>query len=323
MQKKRELLPIFPMLLDENSEDEEGLVDNESSDSGEDDNANDDSDTSDEDADTASGGDDAGSEDDGDEAEASGKKPGVKSSPRLAERFRTLTSSLKEKDTENMTLKQKLEQMQSDMEAMKRGAVPKRDDDDEDDLSELTDDPKELARIQEFLKLQKKAKKLSKDKDATPSQIKTIMDEITALKKSSETLQKQTAQEADQAALKSVIAEYSDVIDADELEARVYDQIYEWEHSKYPRERVLAQAPWKKIVKLVLDEDELEEKEAEKIKAKKKKTAKKIDSEKDSDEKPVPEREKRARWNPGDPLGSREAMLERMRERARAANENE
>lgn len=311
------------MLLDENSEDEEGLVDNESSDSGEDDNANDDSDTSEEDDDTASGGDDAGSEDDGDEAEASGKKPSAKTSPRLAERFRTLTSSLKDKDTENLTLKQKLEQMQSDMDALKRGEKSKKDDDEEDDLSDLTDDPKELARIQEFLKLQKKAQKLSKNKDATPGQIKSIMDEITNLKKTSETLQKQTAQEADQAALKSVIGEYADVIDADELEARVYDQIYEWEHSKDPRERVLAQAPWKKIVKLVLDEDELEEKEAEKIKAKKKKTAKKIDSEKDSDEKPVPEREKRARWNPGDPLGSREAMLERMRERARAANENE
>lgn len=312
------------MLLDDTSEDDEGLVDKESSDSGEDDNANDDSDTSDEDDDTASGGDDTGSEDDGDEEEDSGtKKPAVKS-PRLAERFRTLTGSLKEKDSENQALKAKLEKMESDMESMKRGdSVKKGDDDDEIDLDALASDPKELVRVQEFLKLQKKAKKLSKDKDATPAQIQSILDQLKDLKSASETFQKQSAQEADQAALKKVISEYADVIDADELEARVYDQIYEWEHSKDPRERVLAQAPWKKIVKLVLDEDELEEKEAEKIRAKKKKTAKKIDSEKDSEEKPAPEREKRFKWNPGDPMGSREAMMQRMRDRARAAKENE
>lgn len=309
------------MLQDGSSEDEEDTVDNESSDSGEDDDASNDSDTSDDDDDTASGGDDSGSEDDDDEKEASEKKPS--GSPRLANRFRELTGNLKAKDEENATLKQQLEKMQSDMETLKRGGKPEVEDEDEDDMSELTSDPKELVRIQEFIKLSKKAKKLSKSKDATPGQIKAIMDEITNLKKASETFQKQNEQQADQAALKKVISDYADVIDPDELEARVYNQIYEWEHSADPREKVLAQAPWKKIVKLVLDEDELDEKEAAKIKAKKKKTAKKIDTEKDSEEKPAPSGEKRFRWNPGDPIGSREAMLHRMRERARASEENE
>lgn len=315
--------PIQPMLLDGSSENEEENVDSEQSDSGEDDDASNDSDTSDEDDDdTATGGDKSGSENDDDEKEASGKKtPG---SPRLANRFRELTGNLKAKDEENALLMKKMEQMQSEMETLKRGGKVQDDNDDEEiDISSLTSDPKELARIQEFMKLQDKARKLSKNKDATPSQIKSIMDEIKNLKTASETFQKQSAQQADQAALKKVIGEYADVIDADELEARVYNQIYEWEHSSDPREKVLAQAPWKKIVKLVLDEDELDEREAEKIKAKKKKTAKKIDTDKDSEEKPAPASEKRERWNPGDPIGSREAMMARMREKLRAAKENE
>lgn len=315
------------MLLDDTSDNEEENVDNEQSDSDGDDTVDDDSDTSDDvDDDTAPGGDEAGDDEDGDEEEDQGKKIEKKpaGSQRLAQRFRDLTGSLKAKDEENNNLRQQLEKVQADMEILKRGGnVEDRGDDDEIDLAELSDDPKELARVQQFLKLQKKAKKFTKDKDATPAQIKALMDEIKTLKKSSEDFQKQSAQQADQDALRKEIGKYADVIDADTLEARVYDAIYEWEHSKDPRERVLAQAPWAKIVKLVLDDEELDDAEAAKIKAKKKKTAKKIDTEKGGDDKVTPSGEKTSRWNPGDPLGSREALMERARARARAASANQ